>query len=122
MGIASVKQRQKGVEAHHIHEQVAVRLTRQDIRTIDQLVASGFFLNRSDFLRSAARDKLQQVEVLDLRQVSRKQAQKEILDHLRRRPGTYPSDIAHELRLDLRLVMEVCRELLDDGDVEEGAA
>ena len=88
-------------------------------RVSNRLVKHGMFLNRADFLRMAAREKLQQIQVLELRDVDRSQAKEEILAYLRQHPGAYPSDIGVALQLDLHLVMEVCRELLDGGRVEE---
>ena len=89
------------------------------MKTIDTLVSAGFFLNRSDFLRSAAREKLSTYHVEKVRHVSRKQAEKEILNLLDKHPVAYPSDIAAELGLELGMVMEIVLGLLAKREVEE---
>ncbi len=101
------------------HDQVSTRLTPHELRSIDTLVSSGFFLSRSDFVRSAIRGKLNAVRVEEIRDIPKAQAQKEILDYLDKHPGSYPSDIAAELGLDLALVMEIAQNLLMRKKVEE---
>ena len=100
-------------------ELVSTRLAPEEGRQLDRLVEQGIFLNRSDFLRMAAREKLQQIRVIELRSVPHAAARKEVLAYIRKHPTSYPSDIAMALRLDLRLVMEICRELLEARNVEE---
>ena len=101
------------------HEQISVRLTAQEAKAVDRLVTSGFFMNRADFLRAAAREKLLSLRIEDVRDVSKRQAQKEILEYLGKHALAYPSDIADALALDLELVMDVVAELLARRKVEE---
>jgi len=101
------------------HEQVAARLTTQEIFGIDQLVDLGFFLNRSDFVRAAVREKLSSSAAHTVRDITPSQAEKEILAFLKTHPVAYPSDVASELELDLTLVMNVVQKLLKRGRVRE---
>jgi len=100
-------------------ELISTRLTQEEAKQVDRLVHFGMFLNRSDFLRMAAREKLQQVRVIELRDVNAAQARKEILAYIRENPNSYPSDIATALELDLDLVMRICRELIEGNRLEE---
>ena len=101
------------------HEQVSVRLTLQETHTIDEMVSSGFFLNRSDFVRGAVREKLASLRIETVRDVPRKQAEKEIQAYLKEHPVTYPSDMAAALGLDLAMVMDIVKDFLKSGKAEE---
>jgi len=101
------------------HEQVSVRLAPHEIQSIDGLVSAGFFLNRSDFVRTTIREKLEGMRIETVRDVSRDRAEKEILEFLDEHPVTYPSDISTALGLDLGLVMEIVQDLLKARKVEE---
>jgi Arc/MetJ-type ribon-helix-helix transcriptional regulator len=98
---------------------VSAQLSAKETAAIDRLVEAGFFLNRSDFLRAAAREKLGRVEVLEVRDIDREKARSELLEYFISHPDSFPSDAAAALKLDLGLVMEVCRALLDSGKLEE---
>lgn len=78
---------------------------------------SGFYMNTADFVRQAVREKLQAVEVIEVRNVSKRKAKKEILDYLKKNRKAYPSDIADALRLDIDLVMVMVRELIQEGRI-----
>jgi Arc/MetJ-type ribon-helix-helix transcriptional regulator len=99
--------------------QVSARLTPKETAAIDRLVEAGFFLNRSDFLRAAAREKLGRVQILEVRDIDREKARGEILGYFIGHPDSFPSDAAAALNLDLGLVMEICRALLDSGELQE---
>jgi hypothetical protein len=59
--------------------------------------------------------------VIVLRSITREQAKGEILELFQSGQTLYYSDIAQRLRLDLPLVVEICQELRDAGEIEVDA-
>lgn len=57
-------------------------------------------------------------EVIVLRTVSREQAKREIQEAFRSGETLFYSDIARRLAIDLPLVVEICQELEQEGEVE----
>ncbi len=104
------------------HEQVSVRLAPHEMEQIDILVGAGYFLNRSDFLRSTVREKLASIRVETVHDHSRIEVEKEILAYLKEHPVAYPSDIAAERGIDLVLAMEVVQDLRKKGEIKEAKA
>ena len=58
------------------------------------------------------------MSVIKLRKISKEEAEKEILELFSRGQVLYYSDIAERLRLDLKLVVEICNELQSKGKIE----
>ena len=103
------------------HELISTRLTEAELQKIDQLVDTGGFLNRSDFLRSAVRETLSSVQILTTNTVPLSEAKKQILRYLDDHPVAYPSDIAKALGLELSLVMEAVHQLWEAKTVQEAS-
>jgi Mn-dependent DtxR family transcriptional regulator len=57
-------------------------------------------------------------KVIALREIPREQAKQEIQQLFSSGRTLYYSDIAEELRLDLKLVVDICRELEENGEVK----
>jgi hypothetical protein len=57
-------------------------------------------------------------KVIVLREISKEQAKQEIQQLFSSGRTLYYSDIAEELRLDLELVVDICRELQEEGEIE----
>ena len=57
-------------------------------------------------------------EVIELRDVSKEEAKQEILAMFQSGETLFYSDLATRLRLDLPLVVEVCQELEQEGEIE----
>jgi len=72
---------------------------------IEKLVEEGFYMNVEDFVRMSVREKLESIKVIDVRDVGREKATKEIVEYLKDNRKAYPSDIADALRLDFDLVL-----------------
>ncbi|MFQ5924920.1 MAG: hypothetical protein ACE5IE_02865 [Dehalococcoidia bacterium] len=62
-------------------------------------------------------ERIPQEKVILLRQLSREQAKQEIQQLFASGRTLYYSDIAEELRLDLKLVVEICQELEEAGEI-----
>ncbi|MBE0481842.1 MAG: hypothetical protein IBX68_12815 [Dehalococcoidia bacterium] len=66
---------------------------------------------------SAVESTLPEVKITVIRDVSREQAEKDILDLFAMKEPLYYSDIAHELGLDLELVVDICGDLERRGEI-----
>ena len=67
---------------------------------------------------SELEERIPEEKVIVLREISREQAKQEIQQLFSDGRTLYYSDIAEELRLDLQLVVDVCRELEEGGEVK----
>lgn len=56
-----------------------------------KLIQSEFFINSSDFLREAIKDKLKEHEIIEIREFTHDKAKKEILNYCEKTP---PFDIS----------------------------
>lgn len=98
------------------HEHVGTRLTLTEARKLDELVAAGAFLNRADAVRTAIRQMITAVTVVQERKIPLPQAKREILSYLDQHDQAYASDIATDLALDYDLVLRVLRDLRKSGE------
>ena len=60
---------------------------------------------------------LEEAEVIVLRTISKEQAKREALELFRRGGPLYYSDVARMLRIDLATAVEICEELIAEGEV-----
>ena len=60
-------------------------------------------------------------QVIVLRSITRDQAKQEILELFQSGETLFFSDIAKRLNIDLPLVVEICQELREDGEIEVDA-
>jgi Arc/MetJ-type ribon-helix-helix transcriptional regulator len=98
-------------------ETLSAKLTAKEAEQIEKLVKAGHYLNVSDFVRSAVREKLAQVNLHLVRPATLAQAKREILSYLREHTEAYPSDIAASLGLDLSVTMRAARELAEEDKI-----
>ena len=98
--------------------QVSSRLPSKFISEIESLIKEGYYINVSDFIRDAVREKLESIKEIKLRKISLEDAKKEIYHYLLENQDSYPYEIANELRLELSLVHEALLELKKEGKVE----
>ncbi len=57
---------------------VGAKLTRNEIDQINKLVQAGLYLNPSDFIRDAVREKLASIKVIEYHDVDYETAKKEV--------------------------------------------
>ena len=93
------------LEAENILLRSEIEQVRSDLEQTKQKVAE---LER----------RMPEGKVIVLREISREQAKQEIQQLFSSGRTLYYSDIAEELRLDLELVVDVCRELEESGEVK----
>jgi Arc/MetJ-type ribon-helix-helix transcriptional regulator len=89
-----------------------------ELEQIKQLVASGVYLNTSDFVRDAIRDKLAAIKTIKYRDVDYGTAKKEVMGYFQERGEAYPSDIEEDLELDYKLICQIVDELKREGRLE----
>ncbi|HEX9339730.1 MAG TPA: ribbon-helix-helix protein, CopG family [Thermoplasmata archaeon] len=97
---------------------ISAKLAPKEVEQIEKLVRAGHYLNVSDFVRAAVRDKLSEIRLIVERPTDLKEAKKEILRYLRDNEEAYPSDIAAERGLDLAVTMRATRELVEEGRIK----
>jgi len=66
---------------------------------------------------SELEERIPEEKVIVLREISREKAKKEIRQLFSNERTLYYSDIAEELRLDLKLVVDICHELQESGEI-----
>jgi Arc/MetJ-type ribon-helix-helix transcriptional regulator len=109
-------QKQKLTEEEGL--QAAVRLSRSDHAKIQQLVEAGLYRSFADFLREAVRDKLGSMEVVSVRKVEPKEAERMIEDYLKEHPGqNFASEIADTLGLAFDVTFKTINKLLAEGRI-----
>lgn len=67
---------------------------------------------------SELEERMPEEKVIVLREISKDEAKEEIRQLFLSGRTLYYSDIAEELRLDLKLVVEICDELQEDGEIK----
>jgi metal-responsive CopG/Arc/MetJ family transcriptional regulator len=102
-------------------EIIPIRFTRREITKIDRLLAKSGINSRSEFIREAVRHYLNtvgEIKVIKIRNISKEQAKKEILQLIKDRKEADTFDIANELRLDMDATLKALKELWEEGRVK----
>lgn len=100
-----------------------VQLDAEELEALDTIVER-LHSSKSEAIREAIKDyadQLKGTEVIKIREVSRRQARKEILDFLEKNERAWSSDIADSLRIDMTLVNRVLEELWNEKRVQPTA-
>ena len=97
---------------------VGSKVSAVELEEIRKLVASGVFLNTSDFVRDAIRDKLTAIKTIKYRDVDYDNAKKEVMGYFQERREAYPSEIEEDLELDYKLICQIVEELKREGRLE----
>ena len=98
---------------------VKIELSEEEYDSIDELVRDGLFLSISDFVRHALSEKLENMEVIYLRDVPYEQQKEEIIEYAKKHDVFDALEIADALKLDVFEVHEIMMELVDDGVLDE---
>ncbi|MGZ7210271.1 MAG: hypothetical protein ACXVHV_10355 [Methanobacterium sp.] len=94
---------------------VGTKLTPIEYEEISNLVDEGVFLSISDFIRESVRDKLRATKVIRIRNINYDMAKKEVLGYYRSYDEAYISEVSEDLELDLELVVQITKELENEG-------
>jgi len=97
---------------------VGAKLTRNEIGQINRLVEAGIYLNPSDFIRDAVREKLAAIKVIEYRDVDYDTAKKEVAGYFKMKGEAYASDASTDLQLDYELVCKIMDDLEMEGNME----
>jgi hypothetical protein len=97
---------------------VGAKLTRNEIDQINNLVKAGLYLNPSDFIREAVREKLAAIKVIECRDVDYETAKKEVAGYFQMKGVAYASDASTDLQLDYELVCKIMDDLEMEGKME----
>ncbi|MCP8307686.1 MAG: ribbon-helix-helix protein, CopG family [archaeon] len=100
---------------------IPIRFGEDVLQKIDSLLNKTGLRSRSEFIREAVRYYLENVaemRVIKLRNISKDQAKKEILEYIKEREEAETFDIANDLRLDLNITMKVLKELWEEGRIK----
>ena len=92
--------------------------TQSELAQIQDLIDASIYLNASDFVREAIRNKLAAIKVIKCRDVDYETAKKEIVGHFQRKHEAYPDEISQDLELDFDLVRRITSELKKEGRLE----
>ena len=78
-------------------------------------------VSKAEAIREAIRhyaEELRGLEVMELREIPRERAKKEILEYIKGKERVWADEIADALRLDLSFVNDILMELWSEGYVE----
>jgi len=107
----------KAIQKSLKNKHIGTKVSAKEYEKIIKLVKSGEYLSVSDFVREAIREKLNGVEIIELRDIDYVTAKKEIFEYYRDNERAYPTDVATNLRLELDLVYKVVNELIEEGSI-----
>ena len=111
-------QKQKLAEPEGL--QAAVRLSKSDYAKVQQLIEAGLYRSFADFLREAVRDKLGSMEVVSVKKVEAREAERMIETYLKEHPGpNFTSEIADALGLEFGLTFKTINKLLSEERVRK---
>ena len=98
---------------------IPTRFSEEEVARIDRVQARFGFRSRSAFIREAVLEKAKSLEatkVVEVRDVSEKEAIRLIDRYLQKHPGVhYVDDIADELGIELGAAFAVAQKLIDRG-------
>jgi hypothetical protein len=97
-----------------------VQLDEIELEALD-IITERLNVSKSEAIRGAVRnyaEQLKGIEVIKIREISRSQARKEILEFLEKRDRAWASEIADALRLDIPFVNSILEGLWSEKRVE----
>ncbi len=99
---------------------VPISMSPDVVKRIDVARAKLGYRSRNEVVRKSIEHFLEEVgemKIIELRSVPKTEAKREVWDYLRKKGTAYPSDIADDLRLEYKLVVEIIRELWGEKKV-----
>lgn len=99
---------------------IPVSMPVELVKRVDNARAKLGYRSRNEVIRESVRHFLEEIDemkVIRIRNISLKQAKKEILAYLKKRNSAYVSDIADTLGIDIQLAFKAAEELEREGVV-----
>ena len=99
---------------------IPVSMPVELVKKVDNARAKMGYRSRNEVIRESVRHFLEEIEemkVIRIRNISLKQAKKEILAYLKQRNSAYVSNIADTLGIDIQLAFKAAEELEREGVV-----
>lgn len=99
---------------------VSLRLPTELLREVDDLVSRTGMRSRTELIERAVEayvDELKETKVVRVKPYTEAEARVAILQYLEDRPGTYVSDLAEALSMDLDLAFRIVTSLAEEGIV-----
>lgn len=99
---------------------ISLRLPAELLLQVDELVAQTGMRSRTELIERAVEayvDELKETKVVRVQPYTEEEARAAILQYLEDRPGTYVSDLAEALAMDLELAFRVVASLTERGKV-----
>lgn len=62
---------------------------------------------------------MSEIEIVDLQEISREEAKKQVIDYFIEHKSAWLSEIAEKLRLDIELIIDITNELEKEGKLRE---
>jgi len=105
-----------------IMKRLSAVIPEREYERVEKLVRAGTSKSVAEFVRQAVRkymDELGSSKLVSFRDVSMTQARREIIDYLKKHTGVvWPDEMAEELGIDYRLVLQVVQQLTGERRVE----
>lgn len=79
---------------------VGAKQTPNEIGQINKLVETGLYLNPSDFIRDAVREKLAAIKVIPYRDVDYETAKKEVAGYFQMKGEAYAPDASTDMEME----------------------
>ena len=98
---------------------LSTKLTPAELQEIDNLINAGLYLNGSDFLREAVRERLKAIKIIKHRDIDYDTAKKEVLGYYKKYNKAFMSDVSDDLELDIELIVNITDELIKEGRIKE---
>ena len=98
---------------------LGTRLAPKDYKDILKLVEAGIFINMSDFVREAVKDKLKAIKVINIKDIDYETAKKEVLGYYKKYNEAYDYEASEHLELNHELVCQILKELKYEGRLKE---
>ena len=99
---------------------ISLRLPTALLERIDELVRRTGMRSRTELVERALVeyvDQLEEAKVIRVRRYNQEEARESILEYLEDHPGTYVSDLAEALAMDIELAFRVVHVLAEEGEV-----
>ena len=98
---------------------VTIVLSDEEYESVSKYVCDESFQSISDFLKEAMSEKLMNTNAINLRDISSKQKENEIIEYAKAHGDFDALDIADALKLDVFEVNEIMVKLIKDNVLEE---